>query len=71
MATLPHPLGRTFFTSRTRRFTHVPTLELPQLNPLEARCLLTRQRPLSAAAAGTADTICAALTLTQMRDAIE
>ncbi len=57
----PHPLGRTLFTSRTRRFTHVPTLELPQLDPLEARGLLTRHGTLSADDAATADAICAAL----------
>ncbi|MCK6374218.1 MAG: toll/interleukin-1 receptor domain-containing protein, partial [Zoogloea sp.] len=54
----PHPLGRTLFTSRTRRFTHVPTLDLPQLDPDEARSLLTRQSALTADEAGLADEIC-------------
>ncbi len=56
----PHPLGRTLFTTRTRRFSFLQhaTLELPQLTPPEARGLLTRQRPLSAPEAATADAIC-------------
>lgn len=57
----PHALGRTLFTSRTRRFTHVPTLDLPQLDPDEARGLLTRQSSLTADEAALADKICAAL----------
>ncbi len=57
----PHPLGRTLFTSRTRRFTHVATLELPQLDPDEARGLLTRRSALTAEEARVADAICAAL----------
>ena len=57
----PHALGRTLFTSRTRRFTHVPTLDLPQLDPDEARSLLTRQSALTADDAALADKICAAL----------
>jgi TIR domain/Tetratricopeptide repeat len=57
----PHPLGHTLFTSRTRRFTHVPTLELPQLDPDEARDLLTRWRTLTPEEAAVADEICAVL----------
>jgi hypothetical protein len=57
----PHPLGCTLFTSRTRRFSHVPTLELPQLDPADARALLTRRRALSAEESATADAICSLL----------
>jgi tetratricopeptide (TPR) repeat protein len=57
----PHPYGCTLFTTRTRRFTHVATLELPQLDPDEARGLLTRQRRLTPEDAAVADQICAAL----------
>ncbi len=57
----PHPLGRTLFTSRTRRFAHVPMIDLPQLDPAEARELLTRGRTLTAEEVEAADTICAAL----------
>ena len=57
----PHPLGRTLVTSRTRRFTSVPTLELPQLDPDEARGLLTRGRTLTTEGTAIADRICAAL----------
>lgn len=57
----PHALGRTLFTARTRRFSHVPTLHLPQLKPFEARGLLTRGRPLSSDDARIADKICSVL----------
>ena len=57
----PHTLGRTLFTSRTRRFSHVPTIDLPQLDPGEARDLLTRRRVLTPEEAEVADAICAAL----------
>jgi len=57
----PHPLGRTLFTTRSRRFSHVAAIELPQLEPDDARRLLTRQRPLLPADASTADAICGML----------
>jgi len=57
----PHPMGSTLYTTRTRRFSHVPAIELPQLNADDARRLLTRQKPLSLADANTADAICALL----------
>ncbi len=57
----PHPLGCTLFTSRTRRFTAVETIELPQLDPDEARRLLVRGRALPDAEAAVADEICALL----------
>jgi tetratricopeptide (TPR) repeat protein len=43
----PHPLGRTLFTTRARRFNHVTAIELPQLDADDAYQLLTRQRQLS------------------------
>ena len=57
----PHPLGCTLFTTRTRRHAHVPTIELPQLEADDARRLLTRQRPLTAADAAAADAVCCLL----------
>ncbi len=57
----PHPLGCTLFTARTRRFAHVSTIELPHLDPEDARRLLTRQRDLTAADTQTADAICSLL----------
>jgi len=57
----PHALGRTLLTSRTRRFTHVPTLDLPHLGPDEARGLLTRRSSVTADVARAAEEICATL----------
>lgn len=57
----PHALGRTLFTSRSRRFSQIPALELPQLAPDEARRLLARGRELNDADGATADAICALL----------
>jgi tetratricopeptide (TPR) repeat protein len=57
----PHPLGCTLLTSRTRRFNHLATIELPQLDPLDARRLLVRQRLLSAEEVVIADQICGLL----------
>jgi len=57
----PHPLGCTLFTTRTRRFGHVATIELPQLDPDEARSLLTRHHSLAHDEEPIADAICAAL----------
>ena len=57
----PHPLGSTLFTTRTRRFTHVLTIELPQLDRDDAIRLLTRQRVLSSADRITSDAICTLL----------
>ena len=58
----PHPLGRTLVTTRTRRFSHVTAIELPQLEPDDARRLLTRHHSsLSPAETVTADAICTLL----------
>jgi hypothetical protein len=58
----PHPLGRTLVTTRTRRFSHVTAIELPQLDPGDARRLLTRHHSsLSPAETATADAICTLL----------
>ena len=57
----PHPLGCTLFTTRTRRFAHISTIELPQLDADDAIRLLTRQRPLLPADRTTAGVICSLL----------
>jgi len=54
----PHPLGCTLFTTRTRRFGHVPTIELPRLDADDAVRLLTRDRLLSPGDRDTAGAIC-------------
>ncbi len=54
----PHPRGCTLFTTRTRRFTHISTIELPQLDADDARRLLTRGRSLAPTDAVVADDIC-------------
>jgi hypothetical protein len=54
----PHPLGCTLFTTRTRRFAHILTIELPQLDEDDAVRLLTRRRLLSSAEDITARAIC-------------
>jgi tetratricopeptide (TPR) repeat protein len=57
----PNALGRTLITTRAKRFNHLASIDLPQLDADEALRLLARGKPAGAADEPVAREICGAL----------